>query len=70
MGKNEKITVQVQPLEKKWLSSKEAMKYLGCSIRFLKTLREKAEVNYSQMGKMTWYELKSIDRFLERNRVI
>lgn len=60
-----KKTGQVVTVEKTWLSKEEAKKYLGCSERFLQTLRENALVTFKKYGnKMYWYELASIERFL------
>lgn len=63
-----KQTIQVQPLQKKWLSKEEAMKYLGCTDRFLRILRDNAQITFARYGnKMYWYELASIDKFLEKH---
>ena len=65
------VTGKVEPVTKKWLSREEAMKYLGCSEKFLRTLRDKALVSFARYGnKMYWYELSSIERFLKNNKVI
>lgn len=62
---------KVEPVAKKWLSKDEAMAYLGCSEDFLKNLRDKALVSFSQFGnKMIWYDLQSIDKFITKNKVI
>lgn len=61
---------KVEPIQKLWLSKNEAMAYLGCSADFLQTLRDNAQVSFSRVGKMIWYDIRSIDRMLERNRVI
>lgn len=62
---------KVESVEKKWLSRQEAMAYLGCSGDFLASLRDKNEISFAQYGhKATWYELRSIERFIERNRVV
>lgn len=61
---------KVKEVKKVWLGSEDAKAYLGCTDRFLRTLREKAEVSYSKYGKTIWYSLESINRFLSRNRVI
>lgn len=61
---------KIEPVQKTWLSKNEAMCYLGCSKDFLDSLREKAEVSFSKFGKMIWYDLRSLDRFIERNRVV
>lgn len=62
--------MKVEPVQKKWLSMREAMAYLGCSERFLRELKNNAEVKFTKRGRMIWYELQSLDRFFERNRVI
>lgn len=62
--------MKVEPVQKKWLSMREAMAYLGCSERSLRELKNNAEVKFAKRGRMIWYELQSLDRFFERNRVI
>ncbi|RGM25310.1 helix-turn-helix domain-containing protein [Bacteroides sp. OM08-17BH] len=70
MGRS-KNTGKVEPVNKLWLSAKEAMAYLGCSDKLLEKLRNDAEISFSQYNKRTiWYELRSLDRFIERNRVV
>lgn len=69
MGRK-RIEAKIEPIQKMWLSREEAKKYLGCSDRFLKTLRDSAKISFSRFGnKMYWYDLKSLDRFIEKNRV-
>ena len=63
MGRT-RVTGKVEPIVKKWLSKDEAKSYIGCSDDFLRTLREKALISFSQFGKMIWYDLSSIDRFI------
>lgn len=63
-----KAPMQVQPVQKRWLNKEEAMKYLGCSADFLQTLREEAQITFARYGsKMYWYELSSLDRFLQKH---
>ena len=69
MGRT-KVTGKVEPIVKKWLSKDEAKSYIGCSDDFLRTLREKALISFSQFGKMIWYDLSSIDRFKQSNKVV
>lgn len=65
------ITIgKVEPINKTWLSKEEAKAFLGCSDRFLRTLKEKAEISFSKYGNTTWYELKSLIKFLENHRMI
>lgn len=62
---------KVEEVKKTWLSKDEAMAYLGCSADFLQTLRDNALVSFARFGnKMYWYELASIDRFLQKNKVV
>ncbi len=70
MGRTKSVG-KVEPVNKLWLSAKEAMAYLGCSDKLLEKLRNNAEISFSQYNKRTiWYDLKSIERFIERNRVV
>lgn len=61
---------KVQEVRKVWLSKDEAKAYLGCSDDFLERLRNEAQVSFSRFGKMIWYDINSIDRFLNRNKVV
>jgi hypothetical protein len=47
MGRT-RVTGKVEPIVKKWLSKDEAKSYIGCSDDFLRTLREKALISFSQ----------------------
>ena len=58
------------PVAKLWLSKDEAKAYLGCSDDYLKKLRDRALVSFSRDGKMIGYSLESINRFLNKNKVI
>lgn len=65
-----RIVGKIEPVPKKWLSKDEAKAYLGCSDKFLQTLRDTAQITFSRYGnKMYWYELSSIERFLTKNKV-
>ena len=65
-----KKTGKIQEVEKIWLSKNEAQADLGCSDDFLTRLRNEAQISFSQFGKMIWYDLRSIERFLNRNKVV
>lgn len=70
MGRTKSVG-KVEPVKKIWLSAKEAMAYLGCSEKLLEKLRNNAEISFSQYNKrVIWYELRSLERFIERNRVV
>lgn len=61
---------KVEPVQKMYLSKNEAMAYLGCSEDFLITLRNNAEIIFYKYRNTVWYDLKSIERFMNRNKVI
>lgn len=65
----ERKTGKVEPIRKTWLSKAEAMAYLGCSDDFLLNLRNQAEIIFSRWNNTIWYDLNSIERFLNRNKV-
>lgn len=67
MGRTVGKIIQINKI---WLTKKEAMTYLGCGENYLQKLRDNAEVSFSRDGKMIWYDLESIDRFLRRKKVI
>lgn len=70
MGRTKSVG-KVKLVQKTWLSAKEAMAYLGCSMDLLEKLRDNAEISFSKYNNRTiWYDLKSIERFIERNRVV
>lgn len=70
MGRIKKA-VLIEPVQKKWLSANEAKKFLGCSDALLEKLRNNAEVSFARYGsKMIWYELKSLERFIEQNMIV
>lgn len=62
---------KVKDVQKVWLSAREAKAYLGCSDELLQTLRDRAEVKWAKYGaKSIWYDLSSLDRFIQRNLVV
>lgn len=69
MGRTKSIG-KVEPVQKTWLSTKEACAYLGCSLDYLEVLRNEAQVSFSQYRRMIWYDITSVNRFLSRNKVV
>lgn len=63
-------TMIVRPVEKVWLSNKEAQRYLGVGIDFFKRLRSSGQLPFSKVGSTVFYRKTDIDRLLERSRVI
>lgn len=69
MGRT-KVQAKVEPAQKRWLNKQEAMAYLGVGEDYLTKLRNNAEISFSQDGRMIWYDLASLDRFVLRNKVL
>lgn len=69
MGRPKKV-FKVEPVEKKWLNKQEALAYLGCGESYLTKLRDDAKVSFSRDGKMIWYDLRSLDLFISKNKVV
>ena len=64
---------QVAAVQKIWLSAQEAQNYLGCKKDFLRQIRENPDnrISFSRYGNKTfWYDVRSLQRFIERNKVI
>lgn len=61
---------KVVPVQKVWLSSREARAYLDCSDDFLQKLRDEALISFSRIGNKFLYNLQSIDRLIIKNKVI
>lgn len=62
-------TTIVKPVEKTWLSNKEAQRYLGVGMDFFKRLRATGQLPFSKVGSTVFYRKADIDRLLERSRV-
>lgn len=52
MGRTKSVG-KVEPVNKLWLSAKEAMAYLGCSDKLLEKLRNNAEISFSKYNNRT-----------------
>ncbi|MCI1683791.1 MAG: DNA-binding protein [Bacteroides sp.] len=63
-------TGKVQPVQKVWLCKDEAMAFMGCSADYLRKLRVNALVSFAQEGNMIWYDVRSLERFIVRNKMI
>ena len=61
---------KVIPLEKRFLSSKEAQAYLGMSDEFFTRLRNKCKIHYYRIGRCVFYEKKDLDELVLTNKVI
>lgn len=61
----------IVPVEKVFLSTSEVMKYLDCSEDFIRELRDKALISFFRFGEnKIWYEKSSIDKFIQKCKVI
>lgn len=70
MGRQRKQAM-ILPVEKVYLSTAEVMKYLDCSEDFIRELRDKALISFFRFGEnKIWYEKSTIDKFIQKHRVI
>ena len=71
MGKTNDIMVsQVAPIERVWLTQKDAAEYLGVSTDYIKELRLSGQISFYQpQGKLVFLKKKDIDHWIERSRV-
>lgn len=62
--------VTVETLQKRWLTTKEAMVYLGVSEDFMRRMREEDKVPYYKPlnSKLCWYAVEDLDNFILKNR--
>lgn len=61
---------KVQPVNKIWLSREEAMCFLGCADDYLRKIRESGQVSFCRDGRMIWYNVNSLQRYIEKHKVI
>lgn len=59
-----------EALEKKWVSTKELMAYLGVSEDYIKDLRDNAVIPFYKLRRKVFYKISEIDRLLEKGRVV
>lgn len=64
------LRAKIEPLTKVWLSREEALVFMGCSDDYLRKVRDSGEVQFAKDGKMLWYNVHSLTRYIERRRVI
>lgn len=64
------VAGKVMPIKKRWLNTQEAMRYLGCSRKYLAQLRDSGEIRYSMYNnRAVWHDVDSIDYFIHRHIV-
>lgn len=61
---------KVQPVHKTWLSAREAKAYLDCSDDFLQSLRDQAKISFSVVGRKFYYDVRSLEKLILKNRVV
>lgn len=60
----------VKPIEKRWLTSAEAMEYIGVGKNVLANIRQSGEIAVSRVGNKYLHSLKSIEEYIEKNRIV
>jgi len=60
----------VVEMPKIYYASSELKRYLHCSDEYLKKLRDTAKVTFYRDGKMIWYNINSVNNYIEKHKVI
>lgn len=61
---------KVTPIEKTWLSPKEASAYLGVSLSELRQIRDSGALRvYRRNQRCVWYEKENIDKYVRSCRI-
>ena len=55
---------------KRWMSTTEAEKYLGCKERFLRNLRSTGQLHFYKIGGHILYEVSDLDKLVLKNKVV
>ncbi len=56
-------------MQKRLITIKEASEYLGISVNTLYSWVSQKKIDYVKMGRLTKFDLKTIDKFIENNTV-
>jgi len=63
--------VVVYEVEQKWLTAKQACRYLGgISVGTLRGWRDTAKLRHYIVGGKTFYKVGDLDKFMEKHRII
>ena len=46
------------------------MRILSCGENYLTKLRDEALIGFAQDGKKIWYEVRSLNHYIEKHRII
>lgn len=60
----------IVPVEPVWVGKEDAMRLLSCGENYLNQLRYDAKIGFAQEGKKIWYEVKSLNRYIEKHRIV
>ncbi len=56
-------------MQKRLITIKEASEYLGISVNTLYSWVSQKKIDYVKMGRLTKFDLRVIDKFIENNSV-
>ncbi len=56
-------------MQKRLLNIKEASEYLGISVNTLYSWVSQKKIDYVKIGRLTKFDLKVIDRYIENNTI-
>lgn len=61
---------KVKDVEKRFLSNREAQKYLDVGEEFMKSMRDNAKIHYYKIGRRIFYKVSDLNELIERAQVI
>ncbi len=64
-----KTADKVNKMQKRLITIKEASEYLGISVNTLYSWVSQKKIDYVKIGRLTKFDLKIIDKFIENNSV-
>lgn len=56
--------------QKPFLTCAEAQRYLGVSDKYMKKLRDNAQIHFYRDGRLTWYKRSDLEKYILNHKVI
>jgi hypothetical protein len=63
-----KISTGTVDMNKKWVKSKEVMKFLGISATSLQTLRINGTIPYTKLSGLHYYDMEDLQKIMDKNK--
>jgi len=63
-----KISAGSADMNKKWVKSKDVMRFLGISATSLQTLRINGTIPYTKLSGLHYYDMEDLQRIMDKNK--